>query len=77
VEADGVVVAPIHGPAESNTTEKLAADTVVVISNNRPNRALYEELKARGMEAHVAGDANSPRFLAYETLEGHRAGAAV
>lgn len=77
IEPDGVVVAPIFGPAQSNMTEKLPADTVVVVSNNRPNRALYEELKARGVEAHVIGDANSPRFLTYATLEGHRAGALV
>jgi 2,4-dienoyl-CoA reductase-like NADH-dependent reductase (Old Yellow Enzyme family)/thioredoxin reductase len=77
VEKDGVVVAPTYGPADSNVSEKLPADTVVFVSNNRPNRGLYEELKAMGVDAHVIGDANSPRFLTYATLEGHRAGVAV
>jgi pyruvate/2-oxoglutarate dehydrogenase complex dihydrolipoamide dehydrogenase (E3) component len=77
IERDSVVVASIYGSADSNVTEKLPADTVVFVSHNRPNRGLYDELKARGLEVYVAGDANSPRFLTFATLEGHKAGAAV
>lgn len=77
VEPNAVVVGSIYDSASSNATETLPADTVVFISHNRPNRGLYEELKERGIDAHVIGDANSPRFLSYATLEGHRAGAAV
>jgi 2,4-dienoyl-CoA reductase-like NADH-dependent reductase (Old Yellow Enzyme family)/thioredoxin reductase len=77
VEADGVVVGSIYGSADSNVTERLPADTVVFVSHNRPNRDLYEALKARGVDAQIVGDANSPRFLTFATLEGHQAGAAV
>ena len=65
------------GPADSNATEKLPADTVVFISLNKPNRELYDELMARGVAVSVVGDASAPRFLSYATLEGHTAGATV
>ena len=77
VEQDGVVVAPLHRSPESNVAEKLPADTVVFISFNRPDRELFEALQARGVDVRTVGDATTPRFLTYATLEGHRAGLTV
>jgi NADPH-dependent 2,4-dienoyl-CoA reductase/sulfur reductase-like enzyme len=74
VEPDGVVVAPLHRPADSNVAEKLPADTVVFISFNQPDRRLFEDLKARGIAVRTIGDATTPRFLTHATMEGHKAG---
>jgi pyruvate/2-oxoglutarate dehydrogenase complex dihydrolipoamide dehydrogenase (E3) component len=77
IERDSVVVAPTFGEAHSNVIERLPADTVVFVSLNRPNRALYDELSARGAPVSVVGDARDPRFLSFATQTGHAAGAAV
>jgi len=77
VEPDGVVVGPTYLPVGSNQTVKLAADTVVFVSANRANRSLYDELRARGLDARVVGDANAPRFIPTAIREGNLAGAAV
>lgn len=77
IEPDAVVVAPMHRAADSNVAERLPADTVVFISFNQPDRTLFETLKARGIEVRTVGDATTPRFLTYATLEGHKAGLAV
>jgi 2,4-dienoyl-CoA reductase-like NADH-dependent reductase (Old Yellow Enzyme family) len=77
IDEDGVTVAPVYAAEGSNVGEKLAADTVVLISLNRPNRGLYDELVARGVEARVVGDSNTPRFLTFATRDGHLAGASV
>jgi NADPH-dependent 2,4-dienoyl-CoA reductase/sulfur reductase-like enzyme len=77
IEKDGVVIAPTYAPPDSNVTEKLPADTVVFVSLNRSSRDLYEKLKTRAVEVSVVGDANSPRFLSYATMQAHVAAAAV
>ncbi|TAJ74302.1 MAG: FAD-dependent oxidoreductase [Phenylobacterium sp.] len=77
VEPDGVVVGPTYLPMGSNRTVKLPADTVVFVSTNRPNRGLYDELVAAGVDARVVGDANAPRFIPTAIREGHVAGSLV
>jgi 2,4-dienoyl-CoA reductase-like NADH-dependent reductase (Old Yellow Enzyme family)/thioredoxin reductase len=77
VEPDGVLIAPTFTNQNSNNIEKLPADTVVFISLNQPNRELYDELKGRGVPVTAVGDSNTPRFLTFATLEGHKAGAEV
>ena len=53
------------------------ADTVVFVSPNRPNRDLFNELRERGLDVRIAGDANAPRFIPTAVREGNAAGAAV
>jgi NADPH-dependent 2,4-dienoyl-CoA reductase/sulfur reductase-like enzyme len=77
IEADAVMVGPAHLVVDDIDTERLAADTVVFISSNRPNRDLYVELSERRLDVRVVGDANSPRFLETAIREGHIAGASV
>ena len=77
VESDGVVVGPTYLPAGSNQTVKLPADTVVFVSANRPNRGLFDELVAQGVDVRVVGDANAPRFIPTAIREGNLAGASV
>lgn len=77
VEPDGVVVGPTYLPAGSNQTRTLPADTVVLVTANRPNRSLFDELTAHGVHVRVAGDANAPRFIPTAIREGHVAGASV
>jgi len=55
----------------------VAADTVVLVSYNRPNRELCDELAGYAGEVKVAGDANSPRYLMTAIREGHLAGRSV
>jgi hypothetical protein len=74
---DSVVVAPTYSSTDSNATETLPADTVVVVSLNRPNRDLYDALKAQRVPVSVAGDASMPRFLSWATMQGHTAAASV
>ena len=77
IEKDSVIVSPVYASPTSNVSEKIPADTVVVISHNRPNRDLYDGLIERGVDARVVGDSFAPRFLSFATKEGHMAGAAV
>ena len=77
IHTDGVVIAPTYAPARSNSTTKVPADTVVVISANHANRDLYDELTASGLKPRIVGDANAPRFLPTAIREGHLAGASV
>jgi hypothetical protein len=74
---DSVVVAPIYLPASTPQAMSLPANTVVFVSLNHANRALYDTLAARGLNARVVGDANSARHLAAAIREGHLAGASV
>jgi 2,4-dienoyl-CoA reductase-like NADH-dependent reductase (Old Yellow Enzyme family) len=77
IESDAVVVGPAHLTDDRVDTQRLAADTVVFVSHNRPNRELYSELLRRVADLRVVGDANSPRFLETAIREGHIAGASV
>ena len=71
------VIAPTYLKAEGKHLITVPADTVVYVSPNRPNRELYDALRAKGVGLRVVGDANSPRYLPTAIREGHVAGAAV
>ena len=59
----GVSIIPTYQQEGGNGGELLAADRVIVVTANAPNRALHDELTRRGVAAHAIGDALSPRFL--------------
>jgi NADPH-dependent 2,4-dienoyl-CoA reductase/sulfur reductase-like enzyme len=72
-----VTIAPTYLPKTTNHARTLEADTVVFISQNRPNRDSYDELKRRGVEVSIVGDAQTPRFLPVAMKEARLAGIAV
>lgn len=55
----------------------VSADTVVLISYNRPNRELAGELEDYPGEVMLVGDALSPRYLMLAIREGHMAGRSI
>jgi len=57
--------------------QTLDADLVVLVTPNRPRRALYDELSRESVRCLIAGDAMSPRFLEVAIAEGNAAGRAV
>lgn len=77
IEPGAVIVGPTHLTEDDVDTERLDADTVVLITANRPNRDIYTALSERNSDIRVVGDANSPRFLETAIREGHLAGANV
>jgi 2,4-dienoyl-CoA reductase-like NADH-dependent reductase (Old Yellow Enzyme family)/thioredoxin reductase len=69
IENDEAVIAPtFEGPSF-----KAPAETVVFVSQNRPNRDLYNDLGGKVETLSIVGDANSPRFLQTAIREGHLA----
>ena len=76
IEEGVMLVGPAHLQTDQDA-ERIAADTVVFISANRANRDLYDRLCAKGVEARVVGDANSPRYLESAIREGHIAGGGI
>jgi 2,4-dienoyl-CoA reductase-like NADH-dependent reductase (Old Yellow Enzyme family)/thioredoxin reductase len=72
-----VVVGPAHLTEDDVDTERLEADTVVLVTHNRSNREIFDALSERNHDIRVVGDANSPRFLETAIREGHLAGASV
>jgi NADPH-dependent 2,4-dienoyl-CoA reductase/sulfur reductase-like enzyme len=77
ISRDGVTIAPTYLPKSTNHTRTVPADTVVFISPNRPNREIYEQLRAAGIDVSVVGDAQTPRFLPVAMKEARLAGVAV
>ena len=77
IEQGEVVVGPAYLSGSDADSVRLPADTVVVVSHNRPNREVYDELFDQVEHLHVIGDANSPRYLQTAIREGHIAGAAI
>jgi 2,4-dienoyl-CoA reductase-like NADH-dependent reductase (Old Yellow Enzyme family) len=77
IQPGEVIVGPAHLTADDVDTERLPADTVVFVSNNRPNREIFVDLSGRNVDVRVVGDANSPRFLETAIREGHIAGAQI
>lgn len=71
-----VLVSPTHFTDDADI-RRIAADTVVFISANQPNRELFNMLSDRNTDVRVVGDANSPRFLQVAIREGHLAGASL
>ncbi|WP_156681268.1 FAD-dependent oxidoreductase [Sphingomonas profundi] len=77
IQPGTVVIGPTHLTEDDVDTERLDADTVVVVTANRPNREIHTALKERNSDIRLVGDANSPRFLETAIREGHLAGASV
>ncbi len=71
-----VLVSPTHFTDDADV-KRIAADTVVFVSANHPNRDLFAALTDRNTDVRVVGDANSPRFLQAAIREGHLAGASI
>ncbi len=77
ITAGAVSFGPTYLPKTTNHLKTVAADTVVFINQNRPNRDLYLELKDSGIDVQVVGDAQSPRFLPIAMKEARLAGIAA
>jgi len=74
---DAVIVGPAHLTDDQADTQRIPADTVVFVSNNRPNGDAFAALFGRNLDIRLVGDALSPRFLETAIREGHMAGATV
>ena len=59
-------------PFQSQKPRKVDADTVVLITPNRPMRGLYDELRQQHKSIALVGDALAPRDLQAAIAEGHR-----
>ncbi|CAB3735910.1 oxidoreductase [Paraburkholderia rhynchosiae] len=77
IEQGEVVVGPAYLFDTLADSSKVRADTVVLVSHNRPNRDVYDALVGQIENLHVVGDAASPRFLQTAIREGHIAGKSV
>jgi 2,4-dienoyl-CoA reductase-like NADH-dependent reductase (Old Yellow Enzyme family)/thioredoxin reductase len=77
VEDGEVVIAPEAFWNNGEGQSRLPADTVVLVTTNRSNRELYDELCGRGLDLRLIGDANSPRYMQVAIREGYLAGAAA
>ncbi len=61
-------------PLQGKRTSEVPADLVVLVTQNEPNRELYDELMAAGhKDAVLVGDAATPRDMQAAIAEGHRA----
>jgi 2,4-dienoyl-CoA reductase-like NADH-dependent reductase (Old Yellow Enzyme family)/thioredoxin reductase len=76
IEEGAVLVAPEEF-WDVSAQSRIPADTVVLVTTNRPNRALYDELSGSGLDVRLVGDANSPRYMQVAIREGFVAGAGV
>jgi 2,4-dienoyl-CoA reductase-like NADH-dependent reductase (Old Yellow Enzyme family)/thioredoxin reductase len=68
------------GPAnlyDDRKSREIPADTVVVVTHNRPNREIFDALSDRNTDVRVVGDASTPRNLQMAIREGYLAGATV
>jgi hypothetical protein len=62
-------------PLQGEAVEELDAGVVVLVTQNEPNRGLYDELVETSSPADVliVGDAASPRDMHVAIAEAHRA----
>jgi 2,4-dienoyl-CoA reductase-like NADH-dependent reductase (Old Yellow Enzyme family) len=75
-----LAVTPTHVRLEGlddGRPAEVEADLVVLVSGSRPRRGLYDELVARGVDVHLAGDALDPAGIQAAIASGRRAGSAV
>ncbi len=71
IEADRVVV-EVDG-----VEEEIPADTVIIAAGSCPAGELYEELKDRGMEVYLVGDAKQARKAIEAIQEGYEIGLTI
>ncbi len=69
------IIRPLQ--AGANQTSIVPADTVVLVTQNMPLRALHDNLRQRGIASQLIGDALSPRDMQVAITEGHRAARAL
>jgi 2,4-dienoyl-CoA reductase-like NADH-dependent reductase (Old Yellow Enzyme family) len=69
VRKDTCLVCPLQ--AGDNRTRSLDADIVVLVTQNQPSRALYDELHEELPDVRLIGDARSPRDLHMAIRDGH------
>lgn len=62
---------------DGRSGQVVPADTVVLVTRNKPENSLYQELDGFSGGLHVVGDAKSPRFLRDAILDGNRLGWAI
>ena len=60
-------------PLQGERSESVQADLVVLVTNKRPARGLYDALRGRVPAVEAIGDAASPRTLQDAVREGHLA----
>jgi len=78
VERGTATIEPIYEATYDNSARRtVKADTVVLVSHNRPDRELHDGLAEKGMAVQVVGDARNPRTMQEAIAEGYRAGLAV
>ncbi len=69
VKPDGVVLESV----DDKTEKFVAADQIVLSLGNRPNDALFNELKAKGLNVQLVGSAKKDGTIAPATGGGYRA----
>lgn len=70
IDIDTCSIKPIQ--ASSQQMSVVAADLVVLITQNAPMRGLFDELREAGANCRLVGDARSPRDLQVAIAEGHQ-----
>ncbi|RJG04272.1 FAD-dependent oxidoreductase [Noviherbaspirillum sedimenti] len=70
IGSDQCIVRPWQAP--DGLTRTVAADTVVLVTQNQPLRELYDILRSEGREIFLVGDALAPRDVQVAIAEGHR-----
>lgn len=75
IEAGACTVRPIQAGPERQ--QRVAADTVVLVTQNMPLRGVYDELRGGAVPVHLIGDAASPRDIQAAITDGHRVGRAI
>jgi NADPH-dependent 2,4-dienoyl-CoA reductase/sulfur reductase-like enzyme len=76
LEAVGAGTATLRG-LDGGRAEEVEADLVVLMTGFDPQTALADELRAAGVEVHVAGDAEAPQLMPHAIATGRAAGLAV
>jgi hypothetical protein len=75
IEADRCVVRPLQAPVAQ--ARSIPADTVVLVTQNRPATALYDALRDELPELHLVGDAHAPRDVQAAIAEAHAVARAI
>jgi 2,4-dienoyl-CoA reductase-like NADH-dependent reductase (Old Yellow Enzyme family)/thioredoxin reductase len=63
--------------SEEGDRRTIAADTVVIAKGYKPNRELYDAIKGKVPEIHIAGDSKEPRTILAAVSEGFNIGIAL
>lgn len=72
---DGLELTLLHHPTGANRT--LGCDWIVHATHQRPDDALWRDLRARGVDATRVGDCLAPRRVHAAVIEGYRVAVAL